>query len=74
MPATMMRKEIANYPVEDRIMMADAIIESLNGSNPEIDAAWNAVSRRRLGELRSGRVKGVPAATVLSRARSMSRS
>ena len=64
MPATMMLKEIANYPVEDRIMMADAIIESLNGSNPEIDAAWNAVSRRRLGELRTGKVKGIPAATV----------
>ena len=74
MPATMMLKEIANYSVEDRIMMADAIIESLNGSSPEIDAAWSAVSRRRLGELRSGRVKGIPVATVLYRARSMCRS
>lgn len=74
MPATMMLKEIANYPVEDRIMMADAIIESLNGSSPEIDAAWSAVARRRLGELRSGRVKGIPVATVLYRARSMCRS
>lgn len=73
MPATMMLKEIANYPVEDRIMMADAIIESLNGSNPEIDAAWNAVSRRRLGELRTGKVKGISAVTVLSRARALCR-
>jgi len=72
MPATMMLREIASYPVEDRIMMADAIIESLNGYDLEVDAAWNAVSRRRLGELRTGKVKGIPASAVLARARESS--
>ena len=73
MPVTMMLKEIASYPVEDRIMMADAIIESLNGYDLEVDAAWNAVSLRRLGELRTGKVKGIPASTVLARARALCR-
>ena len=71
MPATMILEQIVSYPVEDRVMMADAIIESLNGIDPDIDAAWGAVARRRMRELRSGKVRGVPAATVFSRARNI---
>ena len=71
MPATMMMNQIANYPVEDRVRMADVLIESLNGIDPEIEAAWNTVARRRLADLRSGRAKGVPAATVFARARKL---
>ena len=69
MPATMMLEQIASYPVEDRVMMADAIIESLNGINPDVDAAWGAVARRRMRELRSGKVRGTPVSAVFSRAR-----
>ena len=69
MPAAMILEQIASYPVEDRVMMADAIIESLNGINPDVDAAWGAVARRRMMELRSGRVRGIPASAVFSRAR-----
>jgi len=50
-------------------MMADAIIESLNGIDPDVDAAWGAVARRRMRELRSGKVRGVPVSSVFSRAR-----
>ena len=68
MPATMIIEQIASYPVEDRVMMADAIIESLNGIDPDVDAAWGAVARRRMRELRSGKVRGVPVSSVFSRA------
>ena len=71
MPATMMIEQIASYPVEDRVMMANAIIESLNGIDPDVDAAWGAVARRRMKELRSGKVRGVPASRVFSRARKL---
>ena len=71
MPAAMMLEQIASYPVEDRVMMADAIIESLNGIDLAVDAAWGAVARRRMRELRAGKVRGVPASTVFSRARNL---
>ena len=71
MPASMMLEQIASYPVEDRVMMADAIIESLNGIDSDIDAAWGAVARRRMRELRSGKVRGVSASAVFSRARNL---
>ena len=69
MPATMMLEQIACYPVEDRVMMADAIIESLNGIDPNVDAAWGAIARRRMRELRSGKVRGIPVSVVFSSAR-----
>ena len=69
MPATMMLEQIASYPVEDRVMMADALIESLNGIDPDVDAAWGAVARRRMRELRTGKVRGIPVSAVFSRAR-----
>ena len=73
MPATMMLEQIACYPVEDRVMMADAIIESLNGIDPNVDAAWGAIARRRMRELRSGKVRGIPVSEVFSHARKSQR-
>ena len=59
MPAATMIKQIESYPIEDRVMMADAIIASLNGARPEYEEAWSDVSELRLAELRLGKVKGV---------------
>ncbi len=71
MSRTMMLEQIASCPVEDRVMIADAIIESLNGIKPEVDVAWGAVARRRVRELRSGKVKGLSASSVFSNARAI---
>ena len=73
MPVAMMVKQIENYPVEDRVMMADAIIASLNGVRPEFEEAWADVAELRLAELRLGKVKGVSGSEVFSRARRLCR-
>ena len=73
MPVTMMVKQIENYPVEDRVMMADAIIASLNGVRPEFEEAWADVAELRLAELRLGKVKGVAGSEVFARARRLCR-
>lgn len=73
MPVAMMVKQIENYPVEDRVMMADAIIASLNGVRPEYEEAWADVAELRLAELRLGKVKGVAGADVFARARRLCR-
>lgn len=69
MPVSMMMEQIAAYPVEDRVRMADGIIASLNGVDPQIEAEWASAARHRLGEFRAGKVRGASAATVFSRAR-----
>lgn len=73
MSVAMMVKQIENYPVEDRVMMADAIIASLNGVRPEYEEAWVDVAELRLAELRLGKVKGVAGADVFARARRLCR-
>ena len=73
MPVAMMVKQIENYPVEDRVMMADAIIASLNGVRPEYEEAWADVAELRLAELRLGKVKGVAGSEVFARARRLCR-
>ena len=73
MPVAMMVKQIVNYPVEDRVMMADAIIASLNGVRPEYEEAWADVAELRLAELRLGKVKGVAGSDVFAQARRLCR-
>ena len=73
MPVAMMVKQIENYPVEDRVMMADAIIASLNGVRPEYEEAWADIAELRLAELRLGKVKGVAGSEVFARARRLCR-
>ena len=73
MPVAMMVKQIENYPVEDRVMMADAIIASLNGVRPEFEEAWADVAELRLAEMRLGKVKGVAGSEVFARARRLCR-
>ena len=73
MPAATMIKQIESYPIEDRVMMADAIIASLNGVRPECEEAWADVAELRLAELRLGKVKGVAGADVFARARRLCR-
>jgi putative addiction module component (TIGR02574 family) len=59
--------EVISLPVEDRALVADAVLSSLNQPAPEIDAAWLAVAKRRAAELRSGKVDAVPGEIVFQR-------
>ena len=61
--------EASVLPVEDRIFVVDSLLRTLNSINDDIDAAWVAVAERRREELRSGRVRGIPAEEVFEEAR-----
>jgi putative addiction module component (TIGR02574 family) len=61
--------EAISLPVEERTRVVDSLLRSLNSPETELDAAWAAVARRRLEELRSGRVEAVPGALVFERVR-----
>jgi hypothetical protein len=67
---TTLEKQLANLPREERARLRDLLDASLGGQQTtENAAAWSREARRRLDELRSGKVAGVPAAESLRRAR-----
>ncbi|MBS0299378.1 MAG: addiction module protein [Gammaproteobacteria bacterium] len=46
--------EISALPVEERVMIVDSLLRSLNQPESEIDKKWIAIAHRRLMEMRSG--------------------
>jgi putative addiction module component (TIGR02574 family) len=61
--------ELLQLPRSVRARLAEALLDSLEEADTEIDAAWADESERRYQELRAGSVKGVPAAEALAKAR-----
>ncbi|MFT5122729.1 MAG: putative addiction module component (TIGR02574 family) [Kiritimatiellia bacterium] len=55
--------------MEERTFVVDSLLRSLNSPDPEIDQKWAAVAKRRLGELRSGKVQPVPGDEVFAKIR-----
>ena len=54
-------------PVEERALVADSLLKSLNKPDPDIDKKWAEIAKQRLGELRSGKVKPIPGDEVFDR-------
>jgi putative addiction module component (TIGR02574 family) len=59
-------EEALSLPVDERAIIADSLLRSLNMPDTTIDIKWAAVARRRLQELRSGKVKPIPGEQVFS--------
>ena len=62
-------QEATSLPVEERIIVVDSLLRTLNMPDPDIDKEWAVVAKRRLVELRSGRVNPVPGDQVFARIR-----
>jgi putative addiction module component (TIGR02574 family) len=60
-------EEVASLPVEERAIVVDSILRSLNPPESDIDHRWAQVAQRRLTELRSGKVKPVPGEEVFAK-------
>ena len=59
--------EAISLPVEERAILADTILRSLNPPDSDMDRRWVAVARHRLAELRSGQVEAVPGDEVFAK-------
>ena len=59
--------EAMSLPVEERAMVIDFLLRSMNPPTSDIDKKWGAVARKRLTELRSGEVKPVPGDEVFEK-------
>ncbi|MDZ7692350.1 MAG: addiction module protein [Balneolaceae bacterium] len=60
-------EEIASLPVEDRVLVADSVLRSLNPPEAEIDKKWAKEAKKRLEELRSGTTKAIPGDEVFEK-------
>ena len=51
--------EVLSLPVEDRSYLIDLILKSMNPINSDIDRRWIEISRKRLNDLSTGKIKGI---------------
>jgi len=58
--------EVISLPVEERAIVVDSILRSLNSPEDDIDRQWIAEAERRLEEVRTGRVKAIPGDQVFA--------
>ena len=54
-------------PVEERVLVVDSLLRSLNQPESEIDEKWIVVGHKRLAEMRSGSVEMVPGEKVFDK-------
>ncbi|MBI5462408.1 MAG: addiction module protein [Gammaproteobacteria bacterium] len=59
--------EAVSLPVEERALVVDSLLRSLNPPESEIDKQWIVVARKRLAEMRSGSVKAVSGDAVFKK-------
>ncbi len=63
-------QEVLSLPRESRELLAEKLVESLEFEiDPAIQAAWNTEAKKRLEEIRSGTVQGIPGEEALARVR-----
>lgn len=61
--------EAESLPVEERAFVVDSILRTLNPPDPDVDRKWAEVARRRLEEMRSGRVRTISGDQVFEKVR-----
>ena len=59
--------EIISLPIDDRVVVVDSILKSLNPPESEVDKKWIATAKRRFSELHAGKIKAVPGDEVFDK-------
>jgi len=62
-------QEAESLPVEERAIVIDSLLRTLNPPSAEIDKEWTEIAKRRLAELRSGSIKTIPGDEVFAKIR-----
>ncbi len=62
-------QEATSLPVEERAIVVDSLLRTLNPPDTEIEREWVKVAKHRLAELQSGRVKAIPGDEVFAKIR-----
>ena len=67
MNAKQLVDEVISLPVEERALVVDILLRSLNQPESEMDKKWSIEAKRRLSEFRAGRVEAVAGDEVFNR-------
>ncbi len=59
--------EAISLPVEERALVVDSLLRSLNPPESEIDKVWAIEAKRRLDDIRFGRVKAISGEEVFKK-------
>jgi putative addiction module component (TIGR02574 family) len=59
--------EAVSLPIEERALLVDSLLSSLNTPDYNIDKQWIAVAKDRLGKLKAGEVTAVSGEDVFKR-------
>jgi putative addiction module component (TIGR02574 family) len=62
-------EETRQWPPEKVGELVGRLTENLHTSDPEIEAAWQSEIARRVEEIQSGKVQGIPGDEVSARVR-----
>jgi hypothetical protein len=52
-------KEAETLPVEDRVLLADSLLKTLNAPDPAVDKQWFHIAQNRLVDIKQGKIKAV---------------
>ncbi len=59
--------EVLSLPEEERALLADSLLKSLNKTDSSNDILWFDVAKKRLEDLRAGKVTPVPGDEVFEK-------
>jgi putative addiction module component (TIGR02574 family) len=59
--------KMVSLPVDERVLLVDSLLMSLNHPETEIEKKWLTVAKRRLSELKSGDVKAIEGQEVFEK-------
>jgi len=59
--------EAVSLPIEERGLVVDSLLRSMNQPESEIDKKWAEAANKRLAELRSGRIEAISGDTVFGK-------
>jgi putative addiction module component (TIGR02574 family) len=59
--------EIELLPVEERIKVVDSVLQTLNPTDQKMEKLWIDAAEKRLKELQSGEVTGIPEEQVFEK-------
>ena len=69
MPISKLIDRVKDYPIEDRVVFADAILQTINPIEPEVERKWIDLAQRRRGEYLLGHVTPISRDDVFAEAR-----
>ena len=62
-------EEVRQWPPERVGELVGRLTDDLHASDPETEAAWKAEINRRVEEIQTGKVQGIPAEELFARAK-----